>query len=147
MGTGLAHGLNRHGDVAYLDTPAGTVAANKAYDPFGQIAGTSGSGLPAAGFQGDYTDPDTDEVWMGARWYQPATAAFTARDTVFGELQTPISLNRYTYAHAKPRNMFDADGREPDFLRTPEAIKEHRAGRGPWQWPPTAAAREYVGGT
>ena len=39
---------------------------------------------------------------MGARWYSGADAVFRSRDSVFGELAMPISLNRYTYAAANP---------------------------------------------
>ena len=48
---------------------------------------------------------------MGARWYRPGTATFTNRDTILGHLQTPISLNRYTYAYGDPLGMWDPDGR------------------------------------
>jgi RHS repeat-associated protein len=62
---------------------------------------------------GDYTAANGD-VWMGARWYRPGTGTFLHRDTVFGQLQTPISLNRYTYANGSPLNMWDPDGREAE---------------------------------
>jgi RHS repeat-associated protein len=110
-------GLNRHGDLAWTADPAsGAFTMSKVYDPFGQLAGQTGLEWPAAGFQGDYTDPISGEVWMGARWYAPNDAAFTTRDTVFGELETPISLNRYTYAHANPLLYFDPDGRDPRYV-------------------------------
>jgi len=54
---------------------------------------------------------------MGARWYDPGTAGFTARDTVFGQLQTPVTLNRYTYANNDPMEYFDPDGRFASVLR------------------------------
>ena len=68
--------------------------------------------MTSLGFQGGLTDASTDGVWMGARWYWPGTSTFTSRDTVFGQLGTPISLNRYTYAWANPTGMWDPDGRE-----------------------------------
>jgi RHS repeat-associated protein len=63
------------------------------------------------GFQADFTDPVTGEVWMGARWYNPSTAVFLSRDSVRGELSTPISLNRYTYGWANPLTYWDPDGK------------------------------------
>ncbi|MCP4304775.1 MAG: hypothetical protein GY788_07865, partial [bacterium] len=71
----------------------------------------TGTTDPTVGFQGDYTDPASDEVWMGARWYNGADAAFRSRDTVFGQLRTPVSLNRYTYGYANPLLYWDPDGR------------------------------------
>jgi len=47
---------------------------------------------------------------MGARWYSAADAVFRSRDSVSGELVTPVSLNRYTYGWANPLRYWDPDG-------------------------------------
>jgi RHS repeat-associated protein len=104
-------GTNRHGDVAWLMGPTGTVTDSRVWTPFGETAGATGTTNPTVGFQGDITDATTGNIWMGARWYQPSTDNFTARDTVFGTLDTPVSLNRYTYANNDPIEFFDPDGR------------------------------------
>lgn len=105
-------GENRHGDLSYtFDPGAGTITDSRIYDPYGVTLSQSGPNSPALGYQSDYTDPDTEQVWMGARWYQPGTGTFTARDTVFGQLRSPVSLNRYTYANGDPLQYFDPDGR------------------------------------
>jgi RHS repeat-associated protein len=91
-------GLDRHGDLTWLANPGtGDVTGTFMFDPYGDPTATIGDITPKVGFQGDYTDPASGEVWMGARWYSGADAVFRSRDTVFGELRTPISLNRYTY--------------------------------------------------
>lgn len=87
------------------------------YDPFGVTAATTGGGGSPLGFQGDYTDPTFGEVWMGARWYSPTDAGFRSRDTVFGELTTPISLNRYTYSHNNPLLYWDPNGQSIEHFR------------------------------
>ncbi|MCP4304326.1 MAG: hypothetical protein GY788_05500, partial [bacterium] len=80
-------GLDRHGDLAYLLNPTtGALTDTVMFDPFGDPTASSGTTDPTIGFQGDYTDPASNEVWMGARWYNGADAAFRSRDTVFGEL-------------------------------------------------------------
>ena len=61
--------------------PAGVVSDTRVYDPFGDVAGASGVTDPSVGFQGDYTDPVSGEVWMGARWYSGADAVFRTRGT------------------------------------------------------------------
>jgi RHS repeat-associated protein len=109
--TGAFAGENRHGDLAWLLGTNGTVTDTRIWDPYGQAAGVTGTTNPSVGYQGDYTDPTTGDVWMGARWYQPNTGTFTARDTVFGMLRTPVTLNRYTYANGDPLEHFDPDGR------------------------------------
>ena len=102
--------LNGHGDVATTHTTSGALAASKAYDPYGVPTATTGSN-PSIGYQADWTDPTNGLVNMGARWYQPTTATFVSRDTNFGRLDTPVSLNRYTYANNNPIGYFDPTGR------------------------------------
>ncbi len=105
-------GLDRHGDVTWLADPTtGVLSDSKVYDPFGEVAAVTGVSSITVGFQGDYTDPASGEVWMGARWYDPTGAQFRSRDTIFGELMTPVSLNRYTYGFASPLVFWDPDGR------------------------------------
>jgi RHS repeat-associated protein len=111
VGTGTAQIVNqdRHGDVVSLLTPTATALSNSVdYTPFGEIAG--GANPTAVGFQGDWTDLTTKFVNMGARWYSPNVGRFISRDTYRGELTTPVSLNRYTYANDDPVNAYDPDG-------------------------------------
>lgn len=106
-------GLNRHGDLAWVADDALAVTDTRTYDPHGNTFASTGTIPVQLGYQADYTDPSTAAVWMGARWYDPATATFGSRDSVAGMLRTPVSLNRYTYAHADPLAYFDPDGHWP----------------------------------
>lgn len=106
----LLVGVDRHGDVTHLHTPDGTITDTALYDPFGDPLDTTGDFHLQVGYQGDWTDPTSGHVWMGARWYDGGWANFLSRDTVFGELSTPISLNRYTYAWANPLAYWDPLG-------------------------------------
>jgi RHS repeat-associated protein len=105
--TDLLAGVDRHGDLTHLYQADGTVTDTASYNPFGDPVDTTGSFGPTVGFQSDWTDPTTTHVWQGARWYQPAWATFLSRDTVMGELATPVSLNRYTYANNNPLRYWD----------------------------------------
>jgi RHS repeat-associated protein len=125
-------GENRHGDVAWLLDNAGTVTDTRIWDPYGQAAGATGTTNPSVGYQGDYTDPTSGDVWMGARWYQPNTGTFTSRDTYFGQLKTPISLNRYTYANGDPLQYFDPDGHAPWDVVTKTVNKVTSTARDAW---------------
>jgi RHS repeat-associated protein len=107
---------DEHGDVVGGFDPAdGTLSAlpdSTAYDPFGKRIATAG-GESNIGFQGDWTDPDTDQVNMGARWYNPSSGAFTARDSVTYVSGDSILANRYTYAAGDPLGNTDPDGHWP----------------------------------
>ncbi len=99
-----------HSDVVGLLNPGvtGTDYSTR-YDPFGVPVAQSGT-APTAGFQSDWTDPSTGEIDMGARFYQPSADMFTSRDSTDGELSSPLSLNRYTYADDNPIANLDLDG-------------------------------------
>ncbi len=110
-GTLVLAGVDRHGDVSFtLNPTTGVIADSTVRDPWGKALGTTGS-TPAVGFQGDWTDPTTGLVWMAARWYQPNTGTFTARDTYPGEVGAYATLNRYTYGLNNPLKYNDPTGR------------------------------------
>lgn len=96
-----------HNDVAALYTTSGTLSATASYDPWGTVTVATGT-LGPLGFQSDLTQ--SGNVWMAARWYQPGTASFTARDTYNGDPTLPSSLNRYAYASSSPLIYSDPSG-------------------------------------
>ncbi len=76
---------------------------------------------------------------MGARWYQPSSGTFLSRDTVFGELRTPFTLNRYTYGINNPVGYWDPDGhkvcrsmadkgcyRDPEYVKSVKKTQERQ---------------------
>jgi RHS repeat-associated protein len=101
--------LNGHGDVAARYNAAGTVSASKTYEPFGNAVGTVGS-TGDVGFQADFRDSGTGLVWMGARWYDPASGTFTARDSMARHTGSAQPMNRYSYGDANPVTFDDPDG-------------------------------------
>ena len=105
--------LNRHGDLETLFPAAGGLPTEAIrYSPFGEIYARWGADPdPELGFQGQYTNPTSGDVLMQARWYTPGTATFRSRDTYAGDLNTPVSLNRYTYAGNNPVRYWDPTGR------------------------------------
>ena len=113
------------GNVATEVTADGTVASQRAYDPYGASDRGGSSKLEAhdrsdLGFQGDYTDGSTGNVAMGPRLYDPTTARFTTADFFAGAdsdaaLATdPLTGNRYLFAAANPVAFFD-DGHGPMY--------------------------------
>ncbi|MGV9979924.1 LamG-like jellyroll fold domain-containing protein [Micromonospora wenchangensis] len=109
-----------HGDVVAAFDPANTSLTmlndSTSYDPFGKKI-TSIGDTGNLGFQGDWTDPQTGQVDMGARWYDPGTGAFTSRDSVDYTSGDSILANRYAYAAGAPLDFDDPDGHWPKWLK------------------------------
>ncbi|SDI48314.1 intein N-terminal splicing region/RHS repeat-associated core domain-containing protein [Actinokineospora alba] len=101
---------DKHGDIVGGFAPgASALADSTAFDPFGKPTATVGA-KRNVGFQGDWTAPDTGQVNMGARWYEPKSGSFTSRDTVDQGGPGSGGLNRYVYGVGSPINGFDPDG-------------------------------------
>ncbi len=106
---------DQHGDVIADFDPSQDnthLADSTAYDPFGTPTATTGQRRPI-GYQGDYTDPDTGQINMTARWYNPDTGAFTSRDDVGLPVTPSGAANRYTYGLGAPTNYSDPTGNCP----------------------------------
>ncbi|WP_316744444.1 DNRLRE domain-containing protein [Streptomyces sp. MK7] len=111
-GTGAASVLADllHGDVTGSFDPAtGTLDDSTGYDPFGQVTAQSGT-KGALGYQGAYTDPDTGQVNMHTRWYDPATGGFSARDSWTLSPVPSGNANRYAYGNGDPLTSTDPSG-------------------------------------
>ncbi|MFI0791564.1 LamG-like jellyroll fold domain-containing protein [Micromonospora rubida] len=109
---------DEHGDVvgafSAADSTLAGLSGSTAYDPFGQVLATDGDS-GNLGFQGDWTDPATTQVNMGARWYLPATGGFVSRDSVTYVEGDSVLANRYTYAAGDPLGYTDPDGHWPSI--------------------------------
>lgn len=99
-----------HGDVtAAIDAVTGTVGDSTGYSPFGEVTAQSGTAGPL-GYQGEYTDPDTGQVNMHARWYDPASGGFSSRDSWTLNPVPSINANRYGYGGGDPLDNTDPSG-------------------------------------
>jgi RHS repeat-associated protein len=106
-----------HGNVAatYSANEA-TITNSIRYGAWGQTLqaynGNSGATDLAWKFQGRLdVSPNADSLYdAGARFYDPNIGTFTQMDTVTGNAQNPLSMNRFLYAAANPWSMIDPDG-------------------------------------
>ncbi|RDS81982.1 RHS repeat-associated core domain-containing protein [Dyella psychrodurans] len=111
-----------HADkVTYILTdPNGTVLAEadaqgnitKTFDyrPYGQQA--LGQPPNGPGYTGHVNDPDTDLVYMQARYYDPEAGRFLSADPVGPTPGDVYGFNRYVYANNNPIGNIDPNGRE-----------------------------------
>lgn len=85
------------------------LSSTTTYNPFGEVTAQMGA-KPSLGYQSEYTDPDTGNVNMHARWYQPSTGGFFSRDAWTLPPDPSIQGNRYTYVNGDPLGNTDPSG-------------------------------------
>jgi RHS repeat-associated protein len=106
--------VNEHGDLSGTFTPAGTsLSSSSTWDPWGQLLASSGSAIQV-GYQGQWTDPVTGQVSMGARMYRPPVSGFINQDTYTGGEGGPaVTDNLHAYANDNPVTLIDVSGHSP----------------------------------
>ncbi|MGW0825565.1 LamG-like jellyroll fold domain-containing protein [Streptomyces sp. NPDC002845] len=124
--------------VAGLTWDSTAVTGSTAYGPFGTKTATDGS-TPAVGYQSGWTDPESGDVNMAARWYQPGTGAFASRDTWQLDPMPSVRANRYAYGSASPLSRIDPSGHVDTDWRTHEQKAQRQS---------TVSGRRYgIGGS
>ena len=98
----------RGSTVALTDINA-NVTDSFSYGPYGEALGHAGSSTTPFQYNGQFgvqTDP-TGLLYMRARYYNPVTKRFINQDTLLGDIDPGISLNRFAYANGNPINGTD----------------------------------------
>ncbi|MGW3044377.1 NucA/NucB deoxyribonuclease domain-containing protein [Kitasatospora sp. NPDC001159] len=104
---------DRHGNLVATFTATGTTTAGtSAYDPWGKPTATAGT-THNLGYQSGWTDPTSGQISTASRWYDPATADFTSRDTANLAPITAAGANRYAYGAGDPLTNADPTGHNP----------------------------------
>jgi RHS repeat-associated protein len=93
------------GSIRGITNSSGTVTGSESYDPWGNVTGTSGTISTSLGFAGGYTDAKSGFVYFRARFYDPATGAFTTLDPKVASTLAP-----FVYANDGPLNFTDLTG-------------------------------------
>ncbi|WP_266157344.1 RHS repeat-associated core domain-containing protein [Dyella silvatica] len=89
---------------------SGNITATFDYRPYGtQALGTAPSG---PGYTGHVNDPETDLVYMQARYYDPNSGRFLSMDPIGVSPGNGFNFSRYDYANNNPIANIDPDGRQ-----------------------------------
>jgi len=121
-----------HGDLGLIASATG-ISGTIAYGPWGDRRATTGEGAGSLlGFQSEPTDPDTGLVDARARWLDPLQGRFQTRDSVFGSLLDPGSLNQYAYGNDNPATQSDPNGKCADPRICPPPPTATHAERSTW---------------
>ena len=111
-GNGGYYLYNGHGDVVAIQNSAGNNLNVYEYDIWGNIVSqTEGMSNPFK-FAGEIYDEETGYYYLRARYYDPTIGRFISEDTYEGQVDNPLSLNRYTYAHNNPLRYIDPTGND-----------------------------------
>jgi RHS repeat-associated protein len=108
---------DRLGSVRQIINSSGSVVKYCTFEPFGESIESGGTFDDPFGFTGQYLDAETGEYYLRARQYDPAIARFTARDSVFGSLEQPLTMHKYLYCRNEPVNRIDPEGLWDSGLR------------------------------
>lgn len=89
----------------------GNITATFDYTPYGVVAlGTPPNG---PGYTGHVSDPETNLIYMHARYYDPATGRFLSVDPRPSQEGDPLGFGLYVYDMNNPLRYNDPDGRAP----------------------------------
>lgn len=100
-----------YGLIPY-STPIKYVKSNaiKDYDIWGNPSLTVETTSNAIRYTGEFYDEEAGLYYLRTRYYDPYLGRFTTEDSYWGEDNSPLSLNRYTYTHNDPVNYTDPSG-------------------------------------
>ncbi|MED1854846.1 RHS repeat-associated core domain-containing protein, partial [Brevibacillus borstelensis] len=101
---------NSHGDVVKVVGENGEELNRYEYDTWGNLtAKTEGMSNPFT-YSGEILDGETGFYYLRARYYDPTVGRFISEDTYKGQVDNPLTLNRYTYVHNNPLVNIDPTG-------------------------------------
>jgi RHS repeat-associated protein len=98
------------GSVRQMTDQAGALTFAQSYDPYGVVTFTDGTSETEFGFTGEQYAATTQLLYLRARYYNPMDGRFMSRDTWSGDVNNPLSLNRWNYSHSNPVNYTDSSG-------------------------------------
>lgn len=97
------------GSVRQLTDASGAVTLTKSYGPYGEIMVSTGIGVSAYGYTGEWNS-STNLLYLRARFYNNSIGRFMTRDTWQGADNLPASFNKWVYGLGNPVNRTDPSG-------------------------------------
>ena len=104
-----------HGNVRNLADQSGGLTDSYSYNAYGIRLVKNGDTENMYYYCGEQMDEATGLYYLRARYMNPLTATFTQRDSYEGELESPLTQNRYLYAGGNPVMYSDPGGNSFSF--------------------------------
>ncbi|WP_230077852.1 RHS repeat-associated core domain-containing protein [Brevibacillus sedimenti] len=101
---------NSHGDVVSITDSSGAELNRYDYDSWGNLVAQTETMSNPFKYSGEIFDEKTGYYYLRARYYDPKIGRFISEDTYKGQVDNPLSLNRYTYVHNNPLRFVDPTG-------------------------------------
>ncbi len=108
-----------HGNVRNLADQSGGLTDRYSYNAYGIRLVKNGDTENMYYYCGEQMDEATGLYYLRARYMNPLTATFTQRDSYEGELESPLTQNRYLYAGGNPVMYSDPSGNVLEVLAIP----------------------------
>jgi RHS repeat-associated protein len=129
------YGYDGFDSVRTLTDASGAVTDTYEYDAWGNGVNVTGSSPNLYLYRGEQYDPDLGLYYLRARYFNPSTGRFLARDPAEGIPMSPYTLHKYLYASADPVNRVDPSGRAalpipPPPTPGPEPVPDPAPGGG-----------------
>lgn len=104
-----------HGNTRQLLDTDSQIQESYGYDAYGQLLGgtpnsTDRSKLTEFLYTGEQFDSALQMWYLRMRYYAANTGTFNRLGPYIGDINDPLSLNKYGYAHADPINGIDPSG-------------------------------------
>ena len=115
-----------HGSTRALLDSAGAIAITGVvqvfdFDAYGNLFNLDpAQAATSVLYSGEMFDARIGQQYLRARWYDAKTGRFGSLDPFFGDLENPLSINKYTYAHGEPIGLVDPSGE--DSISTLSAV-------------------------
>jgi len=97
------------GSVRQMTDQAGAITYAAAYDPYGVVTQSGGASQSAYGYTGEQQSDDL--VYLRARYVNVSDGRFQSRDTWGGDVNMPMSYNKWNYVDGNPVNRTDPTGK------------------------------------
>ncbi|RFB34844.1 wall-associated protein [Brevibacillus sp. VP] len=101
---------NAHGDIVEIKDKAGQTLNKYEYDLWGNVESKQEKMSNPFLYAGEMYDEESGLIYLRARYYDPNDGRFITEDTYKGQVDNPLSLNRYTYVHNNPVSNVDPTG-------------------------------------
>ncbi|NEW08357.1 RHS repeat-associated core domain-containing protein [Paenibacillus sp. SYP-B3998] len=93
--------------VNLMDSTGRTKLNSYSYDIFGNIVSQTENLPQPFKYSGEMMDDKVGLQYLRARWYDPSMGRFVGEDSYGGQVNNPLSLNRFTYVENNPLTHVD----------------------------------------